>query len=98
MKYKTTYEYWHKGITASVVFRIMTTGKECVICEGFDLDIINFSCASPTEIIINYFCRDCNNLEKAYYPIISTKKTERFDSTKDKIDDMLEKSLTFSDL
>ena len=97
MKYKNTYEYWHKGTTSSIVFRITTTGKECANCASHDLDIINFSCTSPTagEVIVSFFCRDCDAIEKAHSPIVSSKKTEQFDSSKDKIDDILENSLTF---
>ena len=97
IKYKNTYEYWHKGTLSSIVFQIQTTGKECHRCKSHDLDIIGFSCSSPTygEIAVSYFCRDCDAIEKINYPIISRKKTEKIDSTKDKIDDMLENDLTF---
>ena len=96
-KYKNTYEYWHKGTLSSIVFQITTTGKECANCESHDLDIINFSCTSPSagEIVVSYFCRDCDAIEKAHYPIVSRKKIEKINSKKDKIDDLLENSLTF---
>ena len=96
-KYKNTYEYWHKGTLSSIVFQITTTGKECANCEGHDLDIFHFACSSPTagEIVVSYLCRDCDSIEKAHYPIVSRKKIEKINSNKDKIDDLLENSLTF---
>ena len=96
-KYLITYEYWHKGIDLSVQISMQTVAKECNNCESYDLDIISFSSNNPGhgDITVTFFCRDCDNIEKIQYPIVSRKRVEKFDPSKDKIDFLMEKDLTF---
>jgi len=96
-KYRNTYEYWHKGVAISAQIAIQTMARECNNCEGYDLDVTSFSSDDPGHggITITFFCRDCSEIEKIHYPVVSRKRVEKLDPTKDKIDNLMEKDLTF---
>ena len=98
-KYRNTFEFWHKG-AVTLMFQIETVSKECVSCESYDLDIINFNSNDPIHgtIEISYFCRDCDHIERVAYPVISRRQVEKCDKNSDKINNLLKNNLQFEKL
>ena len=99
-KYKNTFEFWHKDTVSTIMFQIETVSKECESCESYDLDIINFHSTDPIHgtIMISYFCRDCDHIERVEYPVISRRSIEKYDKNSNKIDDLLKNNLQFEKL
>ena len=98
-KYRSTFEFWHKGTIATLMFQIQTDAKECESCEGYDMDIIKIFSEDPIHgsIQITYYCKDCDNIERAVYPVISRKRVEKHGNS-DKIDNLLKNNLQFEKL
>ena len=98
-KYRTTFEFWHKDNISTLMFQVQTDAKECESCEGYDMDIIKIFSDDPIHgtIQITYYCKDCNNIEKSVYPVISRRRVEKHGNS-DKIDNLLKNNLQFEKL
>lgn len=99
-KYRNTFEFWHKGIVATLLFQIRTDKAECGSCEGYDLEVLSFHSKNPIHgtIEVAYICRDCDHIEKIEYPVVSSKRIEKYDGNSDKIDYLLKNNLQFEKL
>ena len=94
--FKTTHEYWHKGIVATINFRIETMGKACQNCRCTSIDVASFqSVPEYQKLIVTYSCPNCRQTEDIEYElIVSNKKQVVFTEPENKLDDLIKNNLT----
>ena len=94
--FKTTHEYWHKGIVATINFRIETMGKACQNCRCTSVDVASFqSVPEYQKLIVTYSCPNCRQTEDVEYElIVSNKKQVVLTEPENKLDNLIKNNLT----
>ena len=94
--FKTTHEYWHKGIVATINFRIETMGKACQKCRCTSVDVASFqSVPEYQKLIVTYSCPNCRQTEDVEYElIVSNKKQVVLTEPENKLDNLIKNNLT----
>ena len=94
--FKTTHEYWHKGITANINFRIEVIGKTCQNCRSNSIDVTSFqSVPEYQKLLVTYNCANCRQTEDTEYElVVSNKKQIVMLEPENKLDDLIKNNLT----
>lgn len=94
--FKTTYEYWHKGVIANINFQIEIIGKTCENCKSNSIDVVSFrSVPQYQKLLVTYSCSVCRQTEDIEYElVVSNKKQVVLLEPENKLDDLIKNNLT----